>query len=366
MNSIFPLESYTTIYYNFLLLMTLVVFFASFSSALDSSSNLKGKNVFGFFIFVLVLLYMGLRPISFRFGDMGIYNIQFKGFQMGIEPDYEKDVLFQYFQYNFSKIGSASMFFFTCAFLYIYPLYSFSKKVFKDYWFYSFFMLIISMSFWAYGTNGIRNGIATSLFLYGLSREKKLYVFLLLILSVFIHKSMLLPLLAYVVIYFYSNPKVYFYSWLMAIPLSLLIGGFFSTFFLNLGLVEEKSISNYLGEFNQASEAVVLKVGFRWDFLLYSATGVFAGWYFVFKRKFTDHFYNIILSLYLIVNAFWILVIRANYSNRFAYLSWFMLGAVIIYPLLKNKFFEHQHRVVGIIILFYFVLTYLLEVVFKQ
>ena len=36
-------------------------------------------------------------------------------------------------------------------------------------------------------------------------------------------------------------------------------------------------------------------------------------------------------------NAFWIMVIRAEFSNRFAYLSWFLYPIVLAYPLLKLK-----------------------------
>ncbi|WP_395044877.1 EpsG family protein [Flavobacterium sp.] len=366
MDTLIPIQYYISIYYNLLLLITLIVFLQSYGITLESQENLKSKKAFGFIIFIIILLYIGLRPINYRFGDMVIYNIQFKNFANGILPEYKKDVLFEFFQFNFSKIGSAGAFFFVCAVLYIYPLYAFSKKVFKDYWFYAFFMLIISFSFWAYGTNGIRNGIATSLFLYGVSRNEKWKVFAILFISLFIHKSLMLPIFAYIITLFYNKPKSFFYFWLFTIPLSLALGGFFTAFFLGLGIIEEKSVSSYLGEFDQASEGVLLKVGFRWDFLLYSASGVFAGWYYVIKKKFEDPFYFQLLNVFLLVNGFWVLVIKANYSNRFAYLSWFLLGVIIIYPLLKSKFFENQHQVIARIIIAYFAFTYFMEIILGQ
>jgi tetratricopeptide (TPR) repeat protein len=103
-------------------------------------------------------------------------------------------------------------------------------------------------------------------------------------------------------------------------------------------------------------------LGFRWDFLLYSATGVFAGWYFIFVKKIEDKLYIQIYNIYVLVNAFWVLVIRASFSNRFAYLSWFLLGVVIIYPLLKKQIFEKQHVLIGRIIFLYFAFTYVLNV----
>src|SRR5690606_39264861 len=99
----------------------------------------------------------------------------------------------------------------------------------------------------------------------------------------------------------------------------------------------------YLAEGSELLDHEV-KTGFRWDFLLYSGLGTFAGWYFIVKRKYEDQFYQWLFHAFLFANAVWILVIRANFSNRFAYLSWFMLGIVIIYPMLKMKFFHDQNR----------------------
>ena len=50
-----------------------------------------------------------------------------------------------------------------------------------------------------------------------------------------------------------------------------------------------------MGQFDQASEGVELNVGFRWDFLVYSASGVFAGWYYIFKQKYQDKLYLCLL-----------------------------------------------------------------------
>ena len=86
----------------------------------------------------------------------------------------------------------------------------------------------------------------------------------------------------------------------------------------------------------------------------------FAGWYFIFKKKIEDKFYTHLFGTYMIANAFWILVIRANFSNRFAYLSWFMMGAVIAYPMLKYKMWPDQHKILTITIFIYFMFTYLL------
>lgn len=110
-----------------------------------------------------------------------------------------------------------------------------------------------------------------------------------------------------------------------------------------------------------AEGAKFSSTGFRYDFLAYSAAAVYTGWYFIFKKKYNDKIYINLYNTYLICNAFWILVIRANFSNRFAYLSWFMMGLVIIYPFLKKEFFINHHLLVGKVLTVYFLFTYLME-----
>ena len=68
-----------------------------------------------------------------------------------------------------------------------------------------------------------------------------------------------------------------------------------------------------------------MEIGFRWDFLLYSAMAVVVGWYFVFKQNFEDEYYHWIYNTFLATNAIWVLVIRASYSNRLAQISWFIM-----------------------------------------
>lgn len=93
------------------------------------------------------------------------------------------------------------------------------------------------------------------------------------------------------------------------------------------------------------------QIGFRVDFILYSILPIFIGLYFIIKYKFNDVIYNEILSVYLICNAFWLLVIRIPFSNRFVYLSWFMYGLVIAYPFIKSNCFRYQNRYAAFILL---------------
>jgi len=313
------------------------------------------------FLAAFVIIYIGTRPVSFAFADMGLYAIDFQRYAAGEPLNTDKDVWFEIFIQTCSRIMSVEMFFFLCAVLYVLPLYVVSKKWFGNYAFYGFAMFVVSMSFWGYGTNGIRNGIATSLFLLAVSQSSVLLTVVWIFVAISIHKSMLLPTVAYIMSRVYKNPTAYFAGWFVCIPLSLAAGGAFESFFASSGLVEDDRLAAYLG--GESLDLLhEIKVGFRWDFLIYSATGAFAGLYFIVKHKFEDATYKLLYCTYLTANAVWILVIRANFSNRFAYLSWFMLAALIIYPLLKSRIFTNQHRIVAIILLIYFAFTYSLDV----
>lgn len=364
MDNLIPLEHYTAFYYYVLMVIVLVTFLHSKILGIDELKNHKFIRTAGLLLFVFVVLYMGLRPISGTyFGDMGTYNQYFEGYQHGVTEISNSDVGFDLFMRGCSAIMTAQMFFFLCAIIYVMPIFYLSKKWFPVYWFYAFLILVSSFSFWSYGVNGIRNGIATSLFLMAITfAERKMIMIIFLFLACSVHKSILLPTIAYTLTLVNNNPKKYFYAWLVAIPLSLVLGGFFETFFQGLGFADRT-----VGYLTNLDEEIELgKAGFRWDFILYSALGVYAGYYFVIIKGFKDELYNHLLNTYLLTNAIWILVIRANFSNRFAYLSWFMIGLIIIYPLLKQRLFENTNRAIGNVLLFYFLFTFFMNVILAE
>jgi len=356
-----PLEYYTLIYYLVAMLVVFSTYVYTTTTPILSVSNTKYNQLI-FIFFLFTLFYIGLRPISGKyFVDMRTYANIFEAYQNYALINTGKDIYFHKFMSFMAKIISVEVFFLLCAFLYIYPLYLISKKWFKDYWFYAFLMLATAFSFWAYGTNGIRNGIAGSLFLLGISRDKNLWKVVWIVIAIGFHKSMLLPTLGYGIAYFYNKPKVFLSLWLFSIPLSLVAGGFWESLFESLGFEDER-MAYFTAE---VDEEKFSSKGFRWDFLLYSATAVALGWYYIFKRNFQDNTYFLLFNTYLFANAFWILVIRANFSNRFAYLSWFMIALVACYPLLKEVIIPNQHKKIGLLIVGYFSISFLLSVILK-
>ena len=352
-----PLELYTPIYYYLLLAVVVIVFLDSQTQSRPSGDKYK---VFGVLILCFILLYMGFRPISGRyFGDTSTYAQHFENYSYGANITSTKDLLFHTLMKQSSYVVDVHFFLFFCACLYVAPLYIVSRKWFKELWFFGFLFFITAFSFWAYGTNGVRNGIAGSLFLLGVSREKRLFQIFWIVIAINFHKTMFLPTAGFVLANIYNQPKKLILFWVLCIPLSLVGGGAFETFFGGLGFDDRLS---YLTAGNVNNDEFS-STGFRWDFLLYSATAIYAGWYYIIKKGYKDKVYFWLFNTYIFANAFWILVIRANFSNRFAYLSWFMIGLVIIYPLLKKQIVPKQYKVFGLILIAYFSFTFLMNVV---
>lgn len=99
-------------------------------------------------------------------------------------------------------------------------------------------------------------------------------------------------------------------------------------------------------------------------FLVYSATPIAIGWYFIIKKKWQDNRFEKLFKIYLVANAVWILIIQASFSNRFAYLSWFLMGVIVIYPFLKYSFSNKlRGKLIAHTLLLYFLFTYMLNVI---
>ena len=215
-----------------------------------------------------------------------------------------------------------------------------------------------AFSTYSYGTNGIRNGMACSIVLVAMclliqeSQFKKLLSFILMFLALGIHRSTMLPSAAAIAtVYVVKDTKWAFRFWLISIALSLTLGPLVEQVFVALGF--DDRMSTY-GQYDTERQAEVLShTGFRWDFLLYSAAPVAMIWYVTLYRRFTDIGFTMFANSYLLCNAFWIIVIRASFSNRFAYLSWFIYPVVISYPLMRMNLWKDQDRKTAIILFLY-------------
>lgn len=75
--------------------------------------------------------------------------------------------------------------------------------------------------------------------------------------------------------------------------------------------------------------------GFRIDFILYSALPIVIGYIALFKKNLISSKYAVLYNFYLLTNGTWMLCMYASFTNRIAYLSWFVYPIILVYPLLE-------------------------------
>jgi hypothetical protein len=155
---------------------------------------------------------------------------------------------------------------------------------------------------------------------------------------------------------FIKNSKLYLMYWFLSVVLSVIIGEAVTNLFLVSGLIEDQRMSIYMNMHENSEQ--FSSTGFRWDFLLYSFLPILVGAYFIFRKKFKDEIYIWIYNIYLFTNAFWVIVIRAEFSNRFAQLSWFIMPLVLIYPFCMKEFWPNQSQKTAWALLLFYAYTF--------
>lgn len=294
------------------------------------------------------IIFYGFRPISPYFGDMPTYAANFQllrdygVFNMQGAEHVTNDVVFHTFQKLCANTVDVHLWFAVIMFFYIVMMLVGCKKI--DYRHGALLMLFCvgSFQFYTYSVNGIRNGVACSFAIMAigcLCQKKMLLTILMSILAIGCHKSVILPIAMMFFTYYVSKPKYMYLVWLIAIGLSLIIGGYIDNILSAIDY-DERLANNLQGV---DADGLVLEHRFRWDFLLYSSMPIILGWYTIFKRELYNKTYLIILGTYIYANAFWVLAIRAMFSNRIAYLSWFIYPIVLAYPLLNFPVFKKHH-----------------------
>ncbi len=351
---------YTDLFNYLVLILVVVAIFESFSGKLFNPEVRAANNIVAYIIPVVIILYMGLRPLSPFFGDTVVYANSFYRLQMNV-------VSFQIFQdgewvFNtimlwFAKYSNIHAFFLFCATIYVGTLWWAFKRIFQEDFLIPFIVAISIFTFWSYGVNGIRNGMAASIIILALSFRQNIPVIVtLFVLGLGIHKSMYLILAAAAVAFFVKDSKIYLWIWLGCILISLIAGNTVANMIADSNLIGDDRFANYISGDNTQDK--FSHTGFRWDFLLFSAIPVIVGSYLIFKEKYTDKFYIWLFNIYLMTNAFWIIVIRASFSNRFAQISWFIMPLVLIYPLFMKKFWEDQPIKIGFILIVSYLYTF--------
>lgn len=322
--------------------------------------------IFPLAVSVALVFWIGMRPVSSVFGDTVNYAKEYINMEVSVvSMDWHSEWIWQWLMMGCKGAKLSIHAFFTIVEAgYILSAFWAMKRFVPTNPLLGMLFVWASLMFFTFGTNGLRNGLACHLVLLGISflyDDKYVPGSLLFLLAFGIHRSVMLPITATLTgIYVISNPRHAIYIWLAAIPVSLVAGGAITSFFSSLGF--DDRMASYTQGGNDMSQ--FSQTGFRWDFLLYSAMPVCMAWYVCVKREIQDNWYNALSVAYCLCNAFWILVIRSSFSNRFAYLSWFLYPIMITYPLVNLPLWQDQDRKTGGILLTYCGFTLFMQLIY--
>jgi hypothetical protein len=314
-----------------------------------STSNLPYFSYkLNYFLLFFICFYFAFEPIEI-YSDKWNYENIFNATISGKEYYIKSEGGFQlYNKFIGLFTNSVFLYFLITAFLYLWGSLKFINKVFENSNRYIVFILMIaSLGFYSYGTNTIRQGLALSVFLLAFSELKLNFkTILIYILAILLHKSLIILVVFSVILNFYNRKDNFVLFWILFLIISILFGSAFVNTFGDLIMDSDQRMISYL---NDTFENY--KSGFRIDFLIYSTLPILFG-IFVKRKGFEDEFYNKLLSLYILVNAIWLLVITLPFTDRFAYLSWFLMPFIFMYPMSKKIIFRNQNYWIAGILLF--------------
>lgn len=321
-------------YYTTNILLT--IGFISALYAYSSREIAKPNNntlTFTILLAILLIYRIGCQPFIWGAGsDREIYALGFlnTNTESSIIDTSSHDWVLSSINRLLYPFFSLDEYFVIIAFIYI-GLYTFTIiRLSRNNSYWLLIAVAVSFSFTSYGYNTMRAGLALAFLLLGFSYVHKFKIMLLfIILGVCTHFSTIIPASAFIISRFWPKTKLYYILWFLSIPLSFIAGNLFNVLFSEMSSDHRVS---YL-----VTTVSGYKIGFRFDFILYSLFPMAIGAYYIFKKKFNDKFYTTIYNTYILANIFWILVIRANYSDRFAYLSWFLMPFILVYPLLNKN-----------------------------
>ena len=204
----FPIQDiyYNLIYNLVIALLSFIIFFYYFNSNGQKILALRNTEsgvflVFAIVISVFLIVFLGLRPISLVFVDTGeyagVYNNLINGY---IDIDFSKEWLFHNLSYFCKSIGlNESGYFLVISALYVGFILLTCILYMRRNVLVALLFCVASFSFYSYGVNGIRNGLACSIALLAIpllsgNIFNKIASFILMLSAYSIHHSIMLPL----------------------------------------------------------------------------------------------------------------------------------------------------------------------------
>ena len=331
-------------YQDIYLILVSVLTFTTINRYLQRSGNqliysAKSFNTIGVCLTIIIILFIGLRPVDGVFADMSGYNAWYNIFLW--EPfHFNRDTTNLLFDniipFMASKGWPNWFFFFFIATLYFGLVYIACRRLFPRDSYVAFLVFLAAFSTFSYGVNGIKAGLAASVFTLAISYREKLIISIpLALLTYTLHHSMPIAIVAFLISLVNKNAKITIYIWVFCLIMAIFRVSYFQTLFA--GLTDESG-SRYL-----ITNSDSFVTGFRIDFIIYSMMPILLGWRYIRRHKKISKTYNTLLQTYTLANSVWLLCIYASFTNRIAYLSWFLYPIVLIYPYLNEEYHGNRY-----------------------
>ncbi|MDR6459424.1 hypothetical protein J2786_002531 [Chryseobacterium vietnamense] len=328
--------AFSIVFYLFTSLLVTAVVIDSYSK--KRLLNTDGNTGYFYLIPLLLVILIGSRPVGITgFTDSEMYREFFDIARVeGISPMPNKDLFFGYFILLTSYITNERGFFVICGLVSVALLVLVSKHISKKHWILFFICHTASLYYWNYNVYGIRQGMASAMFLYAVFIKNKWWKSLLMILAFGSHFSLGLPVLVYIFSGLVNKvDRKFYWMWGLAIPVSYFFG-----------IEIEHTVANLIpDERAQYFTENIDEQVFRWDMIVYSSVIMAISYYFIFIEKIKDITYHRIVNVFIFTNTIFLFLVRVNHAHRFAYLSWFLASLIIFYPFfinndekLKNKY----------------------------
>lgn len=316
----------------------------------QNKTNQKFNNIFSLIVGIVIIGFITFRPpVGTFFGDTGNY---IRSFEAIADRDYNldsKDLGHETLMYGLQSFSYIALFF-IYALIYVGCQLLAVKRLFPQYCAVAFIILVTSFSFFGYGFNGMRNGAACALVMLAFTERKLIYQLLLFVIACSFHLAVIIPIIVFYIIKVYKKSSFYITLWLICVIFNFI----FKDFLGDLAWLTEQfddDRTKYLNSTFEDVDITFSNTGFRWDFVIYSSVPIILGFYSLFKLGITHKRYIDFLNTYILTNSLWLFTIWIPYTNRFAYLSWFLYPIVLFYPFIIIKNFRTNASINLLIIL---------------
>lgn len=360
-----PSFLYKSVYLLIVAILTIIISMKYLPQNGNKRYILPNNDLLNHALVLFLILFIGFRPESGEFVDMLNYKLMYvsnlEGSSFHFSLDEENiifDNLFSYWGAN--RLGLTSFFLLISA-VYFGAAYMGISRLFPTHKLSAYLVFLAAFSTFSYGTNGIKAGAAASIFIWALGYRDNLKVCVpLVLLSWGFHHSMQLPVAAFILTMFYKKPKYYYYTWLFCFFVALFHVEIFTSLFAS---ITDESGADYL--VGKGDEADGTKGGFRIDFIIYSSVPIILGYILEMKRKIkVSPTYRDLIHLYICVNGIWMLCMYARFTNRIAYLSWFLYPIVLIYPFLNEDWGANKYKIFAKVMLCHLCFTLFMEFIY--